>query len=295
MSSLGYAFEEAFASIRRAGRAAVMSIGTIAIAFLTLGGFLLVSTNLQRVVERWAESAEMSVYLREDAAPADRDALKARLSRHPAVAATEYVSAEQALTRFRTAFPELADVATTLDRNPFPASFEVRLETDPGATDAAEALAADLTDDPGVADVRYDRRWLGRLLAIVAGARVAGLVVAGVLVLGAAFTVAAVVRLSLYARRDEVDIMALVGAPAGFIRGPFVVEGLLLGGAGALVALAGLWGAFAALRMAAGPQVAAVIGAGEVLFIGPAQAAFLLAAGLGVGALAGTVASRAAG
>ena len=294
MRVLAYATEEAVTSIRRAGRSAVLSIGTIAIAFLTLGAFLVVSANFEHVVGRWAESAEMSVYLRENVSPIELAELEARLAEHAAVAAVEYVSAAQALTRFEADFPELTDVTTTLDGNPFPASLEVRLETAPQAAAAAEALATDVADDAGVADVRYDRRWLSRLLAVIAGARLAGLIAAGVLVLGAAFTVAAVVRLSLHARRDEIAIMSLVGAPAGFIRGPFVVEGLLLGGAGALVALAGLWGAFAALRLAVGPELAAAMGAREVLFIGLAQAAVLLGAGLGVGGVAGTVASRAA-
>ncbi|MGE3275816.1 MAG: cell division protein FtsX [Vicinamibacterales bacterium] len=294
MRAARYAVEEAAASIRRAGRSAALSVGTIAIAFLTLGGFLLVSTNLQRVVSRWAEAAELSVYLRDGATEAERAALDARLREHPAVAAVEAITKAQALERFRADFPELADVATTLEGNPFPASFEVRIKPDPGSSGAADALAEDLADDPGVADVRYDRRWLARLLAIVAGARVAGLIVAGVLVLGAAFTVAAVVRLSLHARRDEIEIMALVGAPYTFIRGPFVVEGLVLGGAGAAVALLGLWAGFVGVRAMAGAQLAAAMGTGDVLFIGLEQGALLVLAGVVVGALAGTAASRAA-
>ena len=100
-------------------------------------------------------------------------------------------------------------------------------------------LARDVAGKPGVGDVRYDRRWLARLVGVVTTARLAGALVAGILMLGAAFTVAAVVRLSLYARRDELEIMQLVGAPFSYIRGPFIVEGLLLGGIGAAVALVG--------------------------------------------------------
>ena len=97
-----------------------------------------------------------------------------------------------------------------------------------------------------MADVQFDRRWLERVLSLIAGVRMAGLAVTVVLLLGAAFTVTAVVRLSLHARRDELDIMQLVGAPISFIRGPFVIEGLLLGGIGALLAILGLAAAFGA-------------------------------------------------
>ena len=93
---------------------------------------------------------------------------------------------------------------------------------------------------PGVADVRYDRRWLDRLASLSAFVRYAGFILAGVLVLAAGLTVANVVRLALYARRDEVEIMELVGAPMAFIRGPFVCEGIIQGGIGAVLALAAL-------------------------------------------------------
>ena len=87
---------------------------------------------------------------------------------------------------------------------------------------------------PGVADVRYDRQWLNRLLSAIAIIRGVGLVLGAVLTIAAALTVANVVRLALYARRDELDIMQLVGAPQVYIRGPFVMEGVLQGGIGAL-------------------------------------------------------------
>jgi cell division transport system permease protein len=132
-----------------------------------------------------------------------------------------------------------------------------------------------------VADVQFDRAWLSRLIGVVTGARVGAAVVAGILMLGAAFTVGAVVRLSLYARRDELEIMALVGAPFSYIRGPFVIEGLLLGGLGAAVALA----IVAVLYSFAGSQFR---------FLGYGEMAVMLLGGIVVGAGAGTLASRAA-
>ena len=97
MIGVGYAFEEAWASVRRAGRSAAVSIGTIAIAFVTFGAFLLVSVNVQRVLDRWLESAEMSVYLYDDLSEALRTGLELYLRQQVAVAAVEYVSKERAL------------------------------------------------------------------------------------------------------------------------------------------------------------------------------------------------------
>jgi cell division transport system permease protein len=280
---IGYAFEEAIASLRRSGRSALVSIGTIAIAFMTLGGFLLISVNVQDVLDRWLAAAEMSVYLHDTAPESERASLEQFLRARPEVAAVEYVSKAEALQRFRADFPELADVTGSLSQNPFPSALEVRLRAGDDSPASAETLARDVAGRSGVADVQFDRAWLARLLDVVSGARMAGAVVAGILMLGAAFTVGAVVRLSLYARRDELEIMALVGAPFSYIRGPFVFEGLLLGGLGAAVALV----VVGVLYYFAGQYQ-------PLRFLGYGEMALVLVGGIVVGAGAGTLASRAA-
>ena len=162
MRSLRYAVEEALVSFRRSRQSAAMSIGTIAIAFLTLAGFLLASANLQTLVNRWASAAEMSIYLRDDADDAVREALLTETRARPGVTSVEFVSKDMAIERFRAEFPELGDVAASA-QNPFPASIEVRLQPDPASAHLADAMASDLSARPGVADVRYDGKWLTRV------------------------------------------------------------------------------------------------------------------------------------
>jgi cell division transport system permease protein len=293
MRAIRYSLQEAAISLRRAARSTAMSVGTVAVAFLTLGGFLLAATNLERIVEQWASAAEMSVFLRDDIDDATRATLQSELAAHRAVAGVEYVSKENALSRFKSDFPELAEVSDTDANNPFPASLELRLRTDPESSGAADALATQIVERPGVADVRYDRQWLGRVMTLVTAIRLAGLAIAAVLVLGAAFTVAAVVRLSLFARRDEIEIMRLVGAPFAFIRGPSVAEGTVIGGLGASVSLVLLWALYQAARSRIGEGLGAVTGAAEVHFLGGFEAGFIVLAALIVGGLTGTVVSRA--
>ena len=293
MTVVGYALEEAWVSLRRSGRSALVSIGTIAIAFMTLGGFLLVSVNVQGVLDQWLQAAEMSIYLHDTASEEDRLALEQFLRSQPMVADVEYVSREQALERFRADFPELRDVTTGVGENPFPSALEVRLRTANGGNDAADNLSKEVAGRPGVSDIRYDRRWLERLVGVVTSARLAGALVASILMLGAAFTVAAVVRLSLYARRDELEIMQLVGAPFSYIRGPFVVEGLLLGGIGAAVALMAIAILYSTLSRWLGSDLAGYAGIGQLRFLGITEFVMMLLGGVGVGAAAGTVASRA--
>lgn len=293
MTVVGYAFEEAWVSLKRSGRSALVSIGTIAIAFLTLGGFLLVSVNVQRVLDQWLQSAEMSVYLTEEATAENRAAIEKLLRADPAVAAVEYVPRERALERFKSDFPELRDVTSGLGENPFPPALEVRLRAEGGGETTADQLSRDIAGQAGVADVRYDRRWLARLVGIVTTARLIAGLAAAILMLGAAFTVAAVVRLSLYARREELEIMQLVGAPFSYIRGPAIVEGLLLGGIGAALALATITALYSMLSGWLGADLGGLVSLGEVRFLGWMETAIMLGGGVGVGAAAGTVASRA--
>lgn len=292
---VAYSFEEAFASLRRSGKSAAMSMATIAVAFLALGGFLLVFGNLERAVTRWMDAAEVSVFLRDDIDAASIEAIEEAIASRPGTLRAEYVSKEQALERFKSDFPELVDVTVTEDgnRNPFPASFDVRLQPGPDVANEAAALGEALSPMEGVADVQFDRRWLERVLSLLSGARLGGMAIAIVLLLGAAFTVAAVVRLSLHARRDELDIMALVGAPMSVIRGPFVVEGMLLGAIGALLALGILAAGFNMLGGTLWAGMEGLLGGEPPAFLGLRDMALLVGAGLGVGALAGLVASRA--
>lgn len=292
MSAVRYSLDEAIVSLRRNGRSAALSIATIAVAFLTLGGFLVALANVEAAAARWAEAAEISVYLQDEIDETAMADIERALTAEPAVADVSYVSKADALKRFREDFPDLADVAGGLEQNPFPASFEVRLRTESATADTAQALAAAISAHDGVADVQFDQRWLARILAVVSAARLLGLGIGAVLLSGAAFTVAAVVRLSLYARRDELDIMELVGAPFAFVRGPFIAEGVLQGLAGAVLALVVLYGVFATVSGRVGDGLSDLVGPGGLRFLGFGGTALLLAAGLVVGGVAGVVASR---
>lgn len=289
MRAIVYAWEEALQSLRRGRWALLLAVATIAVALTLLGAFRVVSENVARVAEGWQEAAEMTVYLDDVVTEAERTAARQLLERNPAVAGVTFVSKEEALARFGADFPELGDVTSSLETNPFPASFDVRLRTD-GGGDGAQALAATLAKQAGVVDVRYDQRWIDRLLAVLAALRAAGWAAALALILGAATTVVAVVRLSFESRRDEIAVMGLVGAPVSYIRGPFVMEGALQGALGAIAALGALASLGRAVGRALGPAVSA-LGPDAVRPLSALDAAGLVLLGAGVGALAGLLAT----
>lgn len=283
MHALRYFFSEATTSLVRGPLASALAILTIATGMFVLGVFLVVNANFQRVVDRWSRSAELSVYLHDDVTPEQLTAIDELTGGSGLAAHRGYVSKEQALARFKTDFPDLAGTAGTLDSNPFPASFDVQLKPDlQESTTAVDGLVAALGDMAGVADVRYDREWLTRLNTIVRTGRIAATGIVLLMAVAAAMTVANVVRLTAEARRDEIEIMQLVGAPFAFVRGPFVAEGMLQGGLGAIVALVALSIAFYFVRT----RIAALT------FLALPMAAILLLGGILLGCVGGYVVAR---
>jgi cell division transport system permease protein len=293
MRALKYFFDEATASLWRGFKTAVIATTTIAVAFVVLGGFLILTSNMERVFTRWQDAAEFSVYLSDTASPAQRAAIEQSLRQSPVVAVLEFMSKEDALRRFKQNFGALAEAAGGLSSNPLPASIEVRLRPNANPSDVA-SLAEEAAGLAGVADVRYDRQWIQRLMYAVDVVRAGGFVLAALLVFGAALTVASVVRLALFARREEIHIMQLVGAPIAYIRGPFIVEGLIQGGLGAIAALVVLWITFFVVRRRADAWLAGAIDPAALVFLPLHIAAALLAAGAGVGAIGGFIAARGA-
>ena len=292
MGALQYFFTEAAISLWRGRRATLVSIITIATAVFVLGVFLIVTSNLDRATVAWRAAAEVSVFLRDQISAEERAAIEQLLAESPIVAAREYVSKDEARRRFQELFPDMAMAVADLPDNPFPASYEARVRGGAATSDAIEALVRRLERQLGVSDVQYDRRWLDRLASATVVIRWVGIGLAFVLGAAAALTVANVVRLALYARRAEIEIMQLVGAPLARIRGPFVAEGLLQGGAGAALALLALAGTYAVVDARYGASVARMVGGLAFQFLPLALGLVLVLGGMAVGCVGGLVAAR---
>lgn len=292
MRAIEYALREGWASLWRTRGSSAFAVVAIALAMLVLGAMWLVTWNVEQLLTRWTAAAEFSVYLRDDATSEQRGAVEALIDESGVAQGRQYVSKAEALTRFRQEFAELASLTDSFDDNPFPASVEVRVGLAPESDGRADALVSRVAALPGVADVQYDRDWLARMASGLSAVRGVGWALGVLMAVAAAITVAAVVRLGLHARRDEIEIMQLVGSPLAFIRGPFVAEGLMQGGLGALLALGLLWMGFAALQAGWADQLATLLDGGAVEFLPARFAASLVAGGMAVGAAGGFAASR---
>lgn len=292
MRALDYAIREGWASLWRSRGSGAFAILAITLAMIVLGALLLVTWNVERLLTLWSSAAEFSVYLRDDASSEQRGAIETLIDQSGAIEGRQYVSKAEALTRFRREFTELASLTDGFEDNPFPASVEVRVRSEAEEDGRAGALVRRVAELPGVADVRYDREWLARLASGLAAIRGAGFVLALVMAMAAAITVASVVRLGLNARHDELEIMQLVGSPIAFIRGPFIAEGVLQGGFGALIALGLLWLGFSAVGVWWSAELAALLDESALQFLPTRLCAALVAGGMTVGGVGGFAASR---
>ena len=279
-------------SLWRGRRSSLLSVATIAAALVVLGVLLLVSWNVERLLVQWAAAAEMSIFLLDDVTPEARAAIEQTLVESDLVGGHEFVSKAQALIRFRRDFVDLSGVVEQVASNPFPASFEARLEPNLDDAAAVDRFATVLRGASGVEEVRFDQTWIERLTTAVNLLRGVGLVVALVLVVAVALTVANVIRLACFARRDEIEIMQLVGAPLAYVRGPFVLEGVIQGGIGAVAALVVLGIGFSIGESWYGETFALVLGVGTVRFLPPAMGFLLVVGGMAVGCVGGLVAAR---
>jgi cell division transport system permease protein len=285
LRALAYFVAEACTSFVRSPLVSALSVGTIAVSLFVLGAFLTVAAHLDQAVARWSRRVQVTFYLRAEATEAERQDLEARLRAEAGVGEVEYVSRAAATERFRALFPELASLPAELGESPFPASVEATLRPDRRTLAEVERLVESLRGAPGVEEVQYDRRWIERLAAVVRLVRGVALVLGGVLAVAGVFTISNVIRLALYARQDEIDIMRLVGATRPYLRGPFLVEGVLQGALGGGLALGLLW---AGVRLFVADALAAAELLGPAVVRLPPTVSGLLVGG---GALVGLLGS----
>ncbi len=209
----------------------------ICLSFLILGIFLSLANNLQHLAEELSSNMVVSFYLAGDAGEAQKNEIERRIRAFPIVTEVKAVGPEEALERFRRNFPELRDILANLQDNPFPPSLEVKLRSKAVGAEAAAAFIAEVRGIKGVADVQFNKEWVDRMRSLGRLAEALGLFLGGILILASIFIISNVIKLNVMARKNEIEILKLVGAGNLFIRIPFLLEGMVLGALGSFVSL----------------------------------------------------------
>jgi cell division transport system permease protein len=287
LRAIGYFVEEALVSLWRSRLINALSIGTIAVSLFVLGAFLTVASNLNEVVARWSRKVQVTFYLEDGLEPRIRESLVERLRAHAAVESVTSVSREEALRNFRTLFQDLRTLPDDLGNNPFPASVEATLRPGQHSPEQVQGLVKEFEQAPGVEEVQYDLLWIQRLATAIRLVRGVGALLGGILVLAGIFTISNVIRLTVYARQDELDIMRLVGATRSYVKGPFVLEGMIQGGLGGLLSVALLWVAFR--LFAADAMGASDLLGRAVVFLPGSLCLMIVVGGMGVGVVGSLV------
>ena len=295
LRALRHCVRETWDGLWRNPSLSLLSAAAIGISLYVLGLFLLLAFNLNTFVEALGRETQIQVYLREDATQDQIRALRAEFASDPALSAARFVSKSDARQRFQRDFPTLRDLPERVGGNPFPASFELEILDASRDPEGLDRIAKSYQKAPGVEEVRYDRGWTERLAGIVGLVQKGGYGIGILLAFAALVTVGATVRLTVLARREEIEIMKLVGATAGFIRGPFMLAAAAQGLAGGAFAVAGLCVTHRLVERAeifrANPFMSMV--AGRFL---PSEAALALAAvGAALGIVAAVLSLRRAG
>jgi cell division transport system permease protein len=280
---LGALLGDTLVNLRRGGWGGLAAVGAIAVCSLILGCLWLLTVNLQAILSDWRAQFEVVVFLRDDITAEQQERLRRWLHAEAGVAAVQYTSKEEALALFKREIRGQASLLEGLGENPLPASFQLRIREGHQTGTALRAFATALERLDGVEEVLYGRDWVDQVARLVSVLQVAGWAVGTILGGAAVFIVANTIRLAVYGRAEEIEILRIVGATRGYIRAPFILEGLLQGllGAGLALLLLFVGYRFVVWRLAFTPS--GLLGLGGGRFLEPLHVAGLLLTGAMLG------------
>lgn len=241
---LQYFARTSFGGLRASPVTTSVCVITIAVVLVLIGVFQLLLGNMEGLLDRFGDELRITAYLEAGLPEADRRALAKLVTTVEGVDMVLAVSEDEALARFRESVGAHSGLLDALDENPLPASLEITLTESQRSPDGLRVVVEAIDGLPGITDLAYGQEWVegyARTLALVRGL---GIALGCVLGLAALLIVANTIRLAVYARRDELEILTLVGAGRVFRATPFLAEGLVQGVAGGLVALAVLYAFF---------------------------------------------------
>jgi cell division transport system permease protein len=241
---LGYFFTRALTNIRQNVFVNVVTIGTITLALLIVSLFLLVFVNLENAADNWSERVQVTAYFDHELTQQEQAAFRGKINSIPGTARVSYVSRDEALKRFKDRLRGQETLLDGVRSEILPTSLEITLKQSHRETNSVEAYVASIKRIDGISEVQYGEEWVRRFNTFLNFMRLLGALLGGFLVIAVLFIVSNTIKLTIYARRDELEVMSLVGATRFFIKAPFLIEGIIQGGAGSLLAVGLLLGLY---------------------------------------------------
>jgi cell division transport system permease protein len=253
--------------------------GTITFSLLVAGLFLIVYTNINDLIDTWKADFRVVAYLKNSVSDKEGMYLRGRVSKIDGVASATYVSRQEALTRLQDRMKHRSSLLEGLQTNPLPASLEIEVSVSDPDESTIGKLVQELEAIPEIDEVEYARAWLRRFAGFVTFFRLATVIVGAVIFATTVFICSNTIRLTLYARREEVAVMQIIGATDSFIRAPYYLQNLLEGFLGAALAVGVLFGAHSLFtaKLATGGSLFFTAG---IRFLSPLEVTGLIISGI---------------
>lgn len=228
-----YFLKQAIVNLGRNALMSMASIGILTVSLLILGGFILSAASINQLIGGLESQLEVMVFLKDSVSADEIKAMQADLQKLPDISEVNFVSKDKAFKRLKEQMGNKGAVLEEITGNPLPNAFEVKAKV----PEKVGALADMLVKQPQVEEVKYGKEVVKKLFAFTRVVRIIGAFVMLILSLATVYIIVNTIRLTVFNRRREVQIMKLVGATNWFVRWPFMLEGVLLGFIGALIAV----------------------------------------------------------
>lgn len=238
-----YFVSEAFQNIKNNIVTSIVTITIIAISLAICGLFLGVFINLSNMISSMRNEIQVIAYVKDGLSSNAISNVKREIVDMPEVESLEYISKERAFSVFKDELKGQKGILEGLGANPFPASLEIRVKKIFRTPHGVRSLISKLKATSGIEDVQYGQEWLDRFFAFIRFVEAFSLIIGGFLLIATVFIVSNTIRLTAYARREEIEILSLIGATSIFIKAPFLIEGIIEGFSGAVIAVGLLYAA----------------------------------------------------
>ena len=286
ISFLRYFFRQALENIFENRLVHLVGVGTMVIAFLIFDAFVLAFVNINAWTQERGRTLTMSIYFKVDPEKSAIEDIRRELLDYP-VSITKFISKNDAMKSLRRQLGEKAGLLDGLKENPLPASLEIILSRDEIDDSLPYDLKKKLERIENVDEVQYSQEWIDRIQVVMGAVEIVGLVFGGLLFLAALFIVTNTIKLTIYSRKDEIEILKLVGATNGFVKTPFLIEGSIQGFLGGSVAIIILFLGYLIVTSELDLRIG--FGALDLVFLSPEFILLLVATSIITGFIGSTV------
>jgi cell division transport system permease protein len=283
LGRLSYFTARSLANIRQNLFVSAVAVGTIALALLIASLFLLVYVNLQGMAEGWSDKVQITAYFDQEPAPLAVTTLKRRVQAIPGTSKVNFVSQQDAVNRLRSRLKGQESLLEGITPEVLPASLEIALDCDHRDNASVQAYVRSLKNVQGIGEIQYGEEWVRRFNTFMNLFRLMGMLLGGFLTITVLFIVSNTIKLAIYARRDELELLGLVGATRFFIKAPFLIEGVLQGAVGAVLSQLALLGCYFAFLKNAGSFLGVNPAAAGLTFLPLTHLAAILLGGVLLG------------